>query len=248
MHGTIAAVSVPAGTSEVARSRRCGVLADRARGGESHAQASERFSRDRRVGGRCDGHRGDLAAKAPLAFVGFVLACTIVPVGDWHANDVTVAPLYVLIFVPYNIAKESLSFRALIGLTVVLAWGVVVNAVTGPTTAGDYVSAAASTAAAWTAGRWLRARGLVNEELQRSPRRSPRCDGRRRADRARRPLGHGKCARRPSTLRRVGVAHTAARSRSALLACGGHPNQRTPGRPDGRKANQDRCPRVPSSA
>jgi len=45
------------------------------------------------------------------------------------------------------------------------------------------------------AGRWLRARGLVNEELQRSARRSPRCDGRRRADRARRPLGHAKCAR-----------------------------------------------------
>jgi len=109
--------------------------------------------------------------RAPLAFVGFVLACASVLVADWNANDVTVAPIYLLIVVPYTVGREASGLRALIGLTAVLVWGVVVNATAGPTTPSGYVSGMASTAVAWTAGRWLRARRLVNEELQRSAQR-----------------------------------------------------------------------------
>ena len=104
--------------------------------------------------------------RAPLTFVAVVLACATVLVASWTSTSVTVAPLYILIFVPYTVARERAAISASIGLVAVLAWGSVVNVVVSPS-AGNFVGTALSTCAAWGAGRWLRVRRMLDYELER---------------------------------------------------------------------------------
>jgi signal transduction histidine kinase len=104
--------------------------------------------------------------RAPLTFVAVVLACAAGLVASWRSASVSIAPLYVLFVPPYTAARERSTRAAAVGLAAVLAWGIAINAATKPT-AASFFGTAASTCAAWAAGRWLRARGFLNEELER---------------------------------------------------------------------------------
>jgi signal transduction histidine kinase len=104
--------------------------------------------------------------RAPLTFVAIALACTAALVASWNSSDVALAPLYVLVVLPYTAARERSRAPATVGLAAVMAWGVAVNAATSPT-AANFLGTAASICAAWAAGRWLRARKLLNDELER---------------------------------------------------------------------------------
>ena len=107
--------------------------------------------------------------RMPRAFVAVVLALSTALVAVWSANgaaaQVTVTPLYVLVFVPYVGARQCSIRPAVATLAAVLAWGLGLEAWTGPTPAVSYLSTAVVVAAAWAVGRWLRARKLLNTQL-----------------------------------------------------------------------------------
>jgi signal transduction histidine kinase len=107
--------------------------------------------------------------RAPLTFVAVVLAgaSVLVAAESSSTNSVGIAPMYVLIVLPYTAARECSRWRALVGLTLLLAWGFASTAATQPS-AAHYIGTAALTSAAWGAGRWLRARRLLNDELARN--------------------------------------------------------------------------------
>jgi signal transduction histidine kinase len=105
----------------------------------------------------------------PRGFVAVVLALSTALVAVWSANgaaaEVTVTPLYVLVFVPYVGARHCSVRPAVATLVTVLGWGLGLDAWTAPTPAASYLSTAVVVAAAWAVGRWLRARKLLNTEL-----------------------------------------------------------------------------------
>jgi signal transduction histidine kinase len=103
--------------------------------------------------------------RAPLAFVGVVLAFATTLVATMSSSDLIVAQLYVTLVLPYTAAREARTDRALLGLGVLLAWGIGVD-VAVSAGAGGFVGSAVSMLGAWGAGRWLRARRLLNDELQ----------------------------------------------------------------------------------
>jgi signal transduction histidine kinase len=104
--------------------------------------------------------------RAPLIFVAIVLGCTSALVPTWRSADVNVAPIYVAVVLPYTVAKERSRWPAIVGLVAVVAWAVIVNALTSPTVA-NFFGIGATICAAWAAGRWLRTRRLLNDELKR---------------------------------------------------------------------------------
>jgi signal transduction histidine kinase len=107
--------------------------------------------------------------RTPRAFVTVVLVLSTALVAVWSANgvaaQVTVTPLYVLVFVPYVGARHCSLRPAVATLVTVLAWGLGLDAWAGPTPAASYLSTSVVVAAAWAVGRWLRARKLLNTEL-----------------------------------------------------------------------------------
>jgi signal transduction histidine kinase len=108
--------------------------------------------------------------RAPLAFVAVVLAFATALVATMSSGDLIVAQLYVSLVLPYTAGREEPTARALLGLAVLLTWGIGVNAAVSPGT-GSFVGTVVSMLAAWGAGRWLRARRLLNDELERNTQR-----------------------------------------------------------------------------
>jgi hypothetical protein len=86
--------------------------------------------------------------RAPLAFVLVVLACATVVISDWSSSSVVVAPKYVLIVIPYSVAREASLPCALIGLAAILAFGLAAN-LASKSAAGWYLGAPTMTGAFW---------------------------------------------------------------------------------------------------
>src|ERR1700685_303792 len=102
--------------------------------------------------------------RAPLAFALVALTGASVLVAAWSNTNLTVAPVYILAFVPYTIARECPGARALVGLAAVLVWGTVVDVATASSPGGS-IAGLILAGASWRAGRWLRARRLLDAEL-----------------------------------------------------------------------------------
>jgi signal transduction histidine kinase len=90
-----------------------------------------------------------------------------VVISDWSSASVVVAPTYVLIVLPYSVARRASLPRALIALAALLVFGFGAN-VASKSAAGWYLGAPAMTGAFWGAGRWLQARALLHDQLARN--------------------------------------------------------------------------------
>lgn len=107
---------------------------------------------------------------APLTFVVAASFCGIALAATGSSPSGFVGPTYLLIFVPYAVAKEARPTPALAGLAAVLTFGVALNA-SSTSPAGWYLGAAAMSGAAWSVGRWLRVRRGLNDMLEDEARR-----------------------------------------------------------------------------
>lgn len=105
--------------------------------------------------------------RAPLAFVTVVLACATALVATARGDGLIVAPLYVTLVLPYTAAREAPPGRAVVGLVVLLAWGIDVDIAVSPG-AGNFVATVVSVLGAWVAGCWMHARRRLNDELERN--------------------------------------------------------------------------------
>lgn len=103
--------------------------------------------------------------RAPLAFASVVMVLAIVMDATLTSVTSHVVPLYLLFLPPYTVAVHEARGRALAGLVVCLVGAGALDAVSS-TGAGDYLFTAGMSTASWTVGRALRARRLLNEELQ----------------------------------------------------------------------------------
>ena len=102
--------------------------------------------------------------RAPLAFAAVALGCALGLSSLWSLNNVIVAPTYVLIFIPYSLAREAPLARALWGSGAALAMAIAANA-SSKSTVGGYLAVVGLAVAAWSVGRWFRARHQLNREL-----------------------------------------------------------------------------------
>lgn len=105
--------------------------------------------------------------RAPVAYVGSVMGLAIVMTATLTHITSLVVPIFVLFVPAYTIAYAEGHRRAVLGLGFCLASTWAVDAIATPRTAGNYVFTAGLVAASWAAGRALRARRLLNEELER---------------------------------------------------------------------------------
>lgn len=108
--------------------------------------------------------------RAPLEFVCVVMGLSILL--TTALTDVTklIASVYVLLIPAYTVAADEEQTRALVGLAICLISASVLNAISGQNVA-SYLFVSGFVVAAWTVGRSLRARRLLNKELERKAQR-----------------------------------------------------------------------------
>ena len=108
--------------------------------------------------------------RAPLAFAAIVMGLAILLTAT--VTDVTslLASVYVLLIPAYTVGAHEKQTRALIGLAICLIGPWILAAISGQSV-GNYVFVSGFTVASWTVGRSLRARRLLNEELERKAQR-----------------------------------------------------------------------------
>ena len=105
--------------------------------------------------------------RAPLAYACLTMGVAVLMTATLTDITALVVPGYLLIIPAYTVAAHEPQTRALIGLAVCLVAPWALLAITGHTNVSDYASTTGLSALSWALGRAVRARRLLNKELER---------------------------------------------------------------------------------
>ena len=105
--------------------------------------------------------------RAPLAYACLTMGVAVLMTATLTDITALVVPGYLLIIPAYTVAAHEPQTRALIGLAVCLVAPWALLAITGHTNVSDYASTTGLSGLSWALGRAVRARRLLNKELER---------------------------------------------------------------------------------
>jgi signal transduction histidine kinase len=105
--------------------------------------------------------------QAPLAYTCVVMGLGVVMTATLTDITSLVVPTFVLFVPPYTVAAYEGRRRAVLGLAVCLGATWALDVIATPRTVSNYLFTGGLVTASWAAGRALRARRLLNEELER---------------------------------------------------------------------------------